>query len=172
MNNNEELKEIIVEATTEVFEQMAFVDVEEDNFEEEAGSEAAEKPNEDSGVQIMSTLGFSGRYSGTVSVAYSQKLAKILAANILGVDVEEVKIPEDVIDSVREVTNMIGGSVLTRLTEQGDPVDLTVPKVGMVDNESDFIEDESAIVIRFDAEGERVVSKMKCRTDDMTEEWQ
>ena len=171
MNNNEELKKIIVEATTEVFEQMAFVDVEEDDFEEEAGSEP-EKQNEDSCVQIMSTLGFSGRYSGTVSVAYSQKLAKILAANILGVDVEEVKIPEDVIDSVREVTNMIGGSVLTRLTEEGEPVDLTVPKVGMVDSESDFIEDESAIVIRFDAEGERVVSKMKCRTEDMTEEWQ
>jgi len=171
MSNNEELKEIIVEATTEVFEQMAFVDVEEDDFEEEAGSET-EKQNEDSCVQIMSTLGFSGRYSGTVSVAYSQKLAKILAANILGIDVEEVKIPEDVIDSVREVTNMIGGSVLTRLTEEGDPVDLTVPKVGMVDSESDFIEDESAVVIRFDAEGERVVSKMKCRTEDLTEEWE
>ena len=168
---NEKMERIIVDATKEVFAQMAFLEVlEESEFENEAPMLDDSSPGETEGrpgIQFQSTLAFTGRYEGTISVACSQKLARILAANILGLDEDEINIPEDLVDSVREVTNMISGGILTRLTLQGEPVDLSVPKVGMIDNEDDFIEDESAIVVKFDAEGERVLSKMMCSTLDM-----
>ena len=168
---NEKMERIIVDATKEVFAQMAFLEVlEEGEFENEAPMLEDHPSGETegcSGIQFQSTLAFTGRYEGTISVACSQKLARILAANILGLDEDEINVPEDLVDSVREVTNMISGGILTRLTLQGEPVDLSVPKVGMIDNEDDFIEDESAIVVKFDAEGERVLSKMMCSTLDM-----
>lgn len=168
---NEKIERIIVEATKEVFEQMAFLEVlEEGEFENEAPpleGPSSEETEKGSNVQIQSTLAFKGRFEGTISVAYSQKLARILASNMLGLDEDEINIPEDVVDSVREVTNMISGGILTRLTLEGEPVDLSVPTVGMVDNEDDFVEDESAIVVKFDAEGERVLSKMMCSSLDM-----
>ena len=161
------LKKIIEEATREVFEQMAFVEVL--NEEELAAlNESGESvTQQNSTVQVQGTLTFSGRFEGTISVAYSNHLAKTLAANILGLEMEEIRMPEDVVDSVREFTNMVSGNILTRLTESGEPVDLSIPKVGMVDSESDFMEDDSAVVVKLDAEGEPVLSKLQCSVEEL-----
>ena len=161
------LKKIIEEATREVFEQMAFVEVL--NEEELAAlNESGESViQQNSTVQVQGTLTFSGRFEGTISVAYSNHLAKTLAANILGLEMEEIRMPEDVVDSVREFTNMVSGNILTRLTESGEPVDLSIPKVGMVDSESDFMEDDSAVVVKLDAEGEPVLSKLQCSVEEL-----
>jgi len=165
---NDKLGKIIVDSAREVFEQMAFLEVSEETaFEDALGNTPADTDRRRSHVQIKGTMAFKGRFEGTISVAYSQELARILAANILGLDEDEINVPEDIVDSVREVTNMISGGVLTRLTEQGEPVDLSVPRVGIIDDESDLIDDDSVIVIEFNTEAEQVRSKLKCITLDM-----
>ncbi len=153
------LKEIVTRITTKVFEKMAFVEVVEEGAFPEKTGEGAEKK---SIVQITSTMKFSGHCSGTISVSYSHKLAKFLAANILGIEIKEISMSEDVVDSVREITNIISGSILTELAAGGDPINLSVPTIRVLMDENDFFDDESAVVVRFATEEKNVVSKMKC----------
>jgi len=110
------------QAISNVLELMFFVSVQ--VMEDENPS--SEKPLNGQPC-IGATLAFSGPLSGSYYLLIPQEMARVITANFLGLDDDEVT-GNQAQDTVKEALNMIGGHMLS-LTEEPDNFQLGIPAI-------------------------------------------
>ena len=120
-----EQKEKIAQALCDVTEKMAFMFGEE--AEQDELLEAAQE-----GLEVK--ISFSGRDKGEITMLSTPDMGVELAANVLGIDHEEIN-QEIIEDSLKEWLNVTCGHILTTLAGSEAIYDLSAPEVRTVDSE-------------------------------------
>jgi chemotaxis protein CheX len=108
------------EAAKEVFSTMVFMNIEpiaqiEENFSQEGC--------------IIGTVAFSGKLEGALTILCGQACAKAITMNLLALDSEDQISPSDIADAIGEVSNMVMGSVKSRIYEHAGELSVSVPAV-------------------------------------------
>jgi CheY-specific phosphatase CheX len=112
-----DLQQIFLESASEVLETMFFTGVVEDNAEQ------------DKVKMVSAELTFHGNPSGRFGVQVPYKTGRTIAASFMGADECDVT-EEQIGEVICELTNMICGSVLSRL-EEGARFELLHPEIDM-----------------------------------------
>ncbi len=100
-------------------------------------------------ADTFARIGFSGPSNGSVELHASRAFARNLAASILGCDASEIS-DVQAEEALRELANIVGGSVITALGGSDCRFSLGLPKLGRGSAD----ETDTACVL--DAEGERL----------------
>ncbi len=95
---------------------------------------------------LMTSLTFKGKSKGGMALIVTENLARELAANTLGVEVDDAEVDENLKDAIGECLNMLCGHVLTTLEGGVDAFDLSAPKHQIV-----FPKEISAIIRKPDS---------------------
>jgi CheY-specific phosphatase CheX len=110
-----DLQQIFYESASEVLETMFFAGVTEEDSQP-AGN-----------ALISAELTFQGNPSGRFGIQIAHSTGRVIAASFLGLDETEVS-GEQIVEVVCELTNMICGSVLSRV-EAGARFELMHPEI-------------------------------------------
>ena len=113
------LVDVLVGATTDVFETMIFRQLQPGEI---TWGHAARPKS-----QIVGTVGFAGSSTGLVAFHASMAAARDITSAMLGIEIDEEGLP----DAVGEVTNMIAGAFRTRMAAFQDAWAISVPTVTM-----------------------------------------
>jgi hypothetical protein len=90
----------------------------------EAGS-----TNDAEGPFLNVTMSFHGPFKGTLTLAVPKSFGPPLAANVLGLDLDEPLPESSAADALKELLNVTCGNLLTALAGDEPIFDLTVPEV-------------------------------------------
>ena len=112
-------KDKIIEATKEIFESMIMVDV--------TPGEALTEPVSKFKCSLSAMVGFAGFKQGNLAIHATDKVAKGLTGDFLGMEVDEIN--EDVQDAMGELANMLAGSLKPFISSDGGKVELSLPSV-------------------------------------------
>lgn len=140
MANIKKIKEMLMKAIFEVFEKVFFV------FAEPMGEAGAD-------YQIRANISFSGPMEGAMRISMSKDLAKIMAANMLGLDDGQVTDPV-MADCVKECLNMICGSFVRRV-DPDNVFQLAIPSFELIADRSGdrHAPSDASLKLVFDTEG-------------------
>jgi len=117
---DDDLERILQEATISVFTTML-------SFQIEPGKLDGTMFNGD--PHIAGAVGFTGGYNGIIYLYSSAVYARHMTCCLLGMRDEEIEGDEMVNDAMGELTNMIAGSVKSKLDNHGDHCVMTIPSV-------------------------------------------
>ena len=81
------------------------------------------------GGAIVGSVSFAGKVMGNVSLRLSSVFARILTAAMLGMESDEIEGEDQVNDVIAEMSNMIGGSLKSRLCDSGFACEISIPSV-------------------------------------------
>jgi chemotaxis protein CheX len=84
---------------------------------------------EDHEGQVVSSVGFIGKVTGAVYLYCTVSFAKILTSRMLGLTESEVDSGDMINDALGELSNMVVGSVKSRLCDRGSTCTLTLPSI-------------------------------------------
>ncbi len=79
--------------------------------------------------QVVGSVSMAGAISGTVNIYVSDMFAKVITADMLGMELDEVDSEEEIHDVVGELSNMIGGDLKSRLCDAGFDCSLSIPSI-------------------------------------------
>jgi chemotaxis protein CheX len=138
----------LLEGVKEVFETMIFMDIEE-------SSEPEEKIENDS---LLGSITFQGEIEGCLGIRCGMPCARTIAANMLGMDPgEEISQPE-ICDAIGEVSNMVLGSIKSRIQESAGELQVSIPTVVSGQNlENNLGEGASTILVKVNTGDEYVI---------------
>ena len=111
----------------------------------------------DEGVSNFAFVAFSGPINGKVIVGASEGFLRELASSLLGVEPDEVDPDAEGDDALRELANIIGGSVVTAFGGEINNFSLGLPERTDTDSVPD---DGAALQCVFDSEGEALSVKV------------
>jgi chemotaxis protein CheY-P-specific phosphatase CheC len=111
--------EELAQVFTDVLEQLAFM------FVDEPDSDGPEEPAD----LAVATMSFNGPFSGQLSLVVPRAMAPTLAANVLGLDLEDGSITQAPYDALKELLNVTCGNLLTAIAGDEPVFDLTVPEI-------------------------------------------
>lgn len=84
------------------------------------------------GEYIKAQMGFAGPLKGTLALAMPEAMCTEVAANVLGLDLDDDEAADSAQDALQELLNVVCGQVLTELAGEEPVFDLTVPEVTAV----------------------------------------
>lgn len=113
------LNEALLAGITEVFETMIFMDVRE--------SDEQDRPPK--GNTLLGSITFTGEMEGCLGICCSISVAKAIAQNILGLTEAEELSEAEITDAIGEVTNMVMGSVKSRIQDSVGSLSVSIPTV-------------------------------------------
>ena len=121
-------EEIVEETYVETLENLAFV------FSDKLSVDDAQELF-DQNEFYLSEMEFSGGLEGSLKLATEKEVGEIIAENMLGgMDAENGNL---FIDSLKEITNVICGKLVTEIAGTEPIIDLTIPQVSKIDNRRD-----------------------------------
>lgn len=107
------------DAVAEVFSTMIFMEINAGPIEEDLDGVSC----------IMGTISFTGIFNGSLSIYCSLPCAKEITMNLLAFEDEDEMEESDIPDAVGEVSNMVMGSLKTRLYDRLGEISVSVPTV-------------------------------------------
>ncbi len=117
------LDEALLDAAKEVFETMVFMSIE----------ECTDMDSHVEGESMMGSITFritfEGSLDGCMSICCATPCAKIIAANMLALEPGEDISESEVGDAIGEITNMVMGSVKSRVQDRVGNLDVSIPTV-------------------------------------------
>ena len=113
------MNSVLLASAREVFETMIFMDLDQCFDPQQQIKEDA----------LLSSITFKGDLSGCLTICCSSDCAKSMGINMLGMDPEEKISQADTYDALGEVTNMIMGSVKTRIQQNTGNINVSIPMV-------------------------------------------
>lgn len=113
------LNEALLDGAKEVFETMIFIDIE----KSDDSNHAIE------GDSLLGSITFTGNLEGCLTICCGTDCAKTIAANMLGMEPDEQVSDEDVCDAIGEVTNMVMGSLKSRIQDNIGNIEVSIPTV-------------------------------------------
>jgi chemotaxis protein CheX len=115
-----EIQPLIHQALRDVFEKMLALSIQ----------PAAASPPPDHCERVVGSVGLAGEsVTGAVYLHVSDVFARKITAAMLAVHIQEIQGGEQVHDAVSEVTNMLGGSLKSRLCDAGYRCAMSIPAV-------------------------------------------
>jgi len=149
----------VCEATANVFDTMLSLKLE---------AVEAVAPSSLTGIRDVSSVCFAGDATGIISVHVAADLARIMAANMLGMEPDEIEGHAEIEDLLGELGNIIGGNLKSALTDAGLRCALSTPSFT---TGSDFMI-ESLNLERyeryaFQCEGQTVFVEMGIKISDL-----
>ena len=113
-----DIKAQVAESVTDVFDTMF-----------SASLEPADSITSDSleGVRNVGSVSLAGDVTGMISIHVSETFAREMAAEMLGMEVEEIEGDEEVRDMLGEVGNIVGGNLKSSFTDAGLTCVLSTP---------------------------------------------
>ena len=81
------------------------------------------------GLRNMASVCFGGDATGIVNIQVSDEFSRIMAASMLGMKPEEIEGQEEIIDLLAEVSNIVGGSLKSALSDAGLDCALSTPSI-------------------------------------------
>ena len=115
-----DLREFIINAMNEVFEMMLSMSL---NVVDESSVIPL------NGDKLMGSVSFAGKASGSINIHIGGIFAKTITAKMLGMTTDEIESNEEIHDVIGETSNMVGGSLKSRLCDSGFPCALSIPSV-------------------------------------------
>ncbi|HEB51389.1 MAG TPA: chemotaxis protein CheX [Desulfobulbus sp.] len=112
-----QLDRFIIDATTEVFASMVFMEL--------VAGDVIREDRADLGTNISSMIGLAGDLKGLLSVHCPRQVALAVSGAMLGMEPEELD--DDVKDAMGEIANMVAGGLKASLLEAGSNVELAIP---------------------------------------------
>ncbi len=107
-------------ATQEVFETMLSMELGEIDTIKQLPEDAR---------QVVGSVSMAGTVSGTVNIYVGDMFAKVITADMLGMELDEVDSDEEIHDVIGELSNMIGGDLKSRLCDAGFDCSLSIPSI-------------------------------------------
>ncbi len=118
----------------------------------------------DSQECIKVQMTFSGAKCGNLELAAHAELCAQVAANVLGLDLDDVAVQTQADDALKELLNITCGNLLTTMAGQDPVFNLSLPAIAPLDEagwraflEDDdtlaFDVDENPVLLRFSMEG-------------------
>jgi CheY-specific phosphatase CheX len=80
-------------------------------------------------VTRFARIGFTGPGSGTLVLGATERFLRCLAAGLLGVEPEEVSVEDHGLDALKEMANIVGGSVVLAMSGDTGEYSLGLPEV-------------------------------------------
>jgi len=108
----------LADATVDVFDTMFALKLERIDPASAAGL---------AGMRYISSVCFAGDATGIVSLHVSQELSRLMAANMLGMEPEEIEDTSEIEDMLGELGNIVGGNLKSALTDTGLRCALSTP---------------------------------------------
>jgi len=115
----EELQQVIVKATRDVFDTMIPMPL-------SPGAPATEKV-QSFHCHVSGILGFSGDLRGMLTIHCPNEVAMAITTSFLGMETEEIN--ADVIDAIGELANMVTGGIKEAFSEKDQEIKLSIPTV-------------------------------------------
>lgn len=138
----------LLEGAKEVFETMVFMDLE----------EAPEPSLQIEGESILGSITFSNAIEGCLTIRCDMSCARVVAANMLGLDASEEIADEEVCDAIGEITNMVMGSVKSRAATETGELQVSIPTVVRGQDLANSLgEGASSVVVKANADEEHVI---------------
>lgn len=81
------------------------------------------------GKWLETTIGYDGSHSGVLRLRCTREFAIQLAANLLGLDTEDVDTEQSARDAVKEFMNVVCGQFITAAYGTEEVFDLTIPQI-------------------------------------------
>ena len=75
----------------------------------------------------MASVCFGGDATGIVNIQVGEEFSRIMAASMLGMEPEEIEGLEEIVDLLGELSNIVGGSLKSALTDAGLACALSTP---------------------------------------------
>ncbi len=110
------LKEVFVR----VLEDYAFLFS--DDFDRDA-------PPSTPGPYLHAGMCFDGPFQGRLVLAAPEPFAREVAANVLGLDLDDAQVDTSALDALKELLNITCGNLLTALAGETPVFDLTIPEI-------------------------------------------
>jgi len=118
-----DIKGRIVESVTELFDTMLDMEI-------SLADDGAE-PVEVVGNQIAGVLSFTGDVVGNFRVQVSQVFARIMAAEMLGIELDEIEGEDQIKDVILESCNIVGGNLKSGFNDGGLSCIISAPSITM-----------------------------------------
>lgn len=112
-------RESLVDAAREVFETMMFMALE----------VCEETEDVVEGEMLLSSITFRGNLEGCLGISCGMDDAKVISANMLGMEPEDEMAMEDISDALGEVANMVLGSFKKRVLDEVGELNVSIPCV-------------------------------------------
>src|ERR1700683_4160048 len=112
--------DLLVQAVTEAFETMLSITLE---TEDASAMSLAEHGF------LTGSVYFTGKTNGRVTLALSPHLSLLLAARLLGGNLDDEYPPEAINDAIGELVNIVTGNLQSRLCDAGLPSEVGLPEV-------------------------------------------
>jgi len=140
---SEEMEEMIVDAVSNTFENLAFM------FVEEVDKSELENTGDE---YFISKMAYSGDNTGSLVMATTKQMCINLATNILGLDDDEEPEKSILGDAFNEVLNVVCGQLLAEKYGEKAIFDLTIPEISSVDDKkwNEFLELDETVGIMVD----------------------
>jgi chemotaxis protein CheX len=113
------MSDVLLESVKEIFQTMIFMSVEPCD----KGNPAIE------GELLMGSITYKGDIEGCLGICCTMECAKAIAANMLCMESPDEVMEEDLVDAMGEVSNMVMGSIKTRLQDTITNIELSIPSV-------------------------------------------
>ncbi|MFC1764946.1 chemotaxis protein CheX [Planctomycetota bacterium] len=113
------IADVLLESIKEIFETMIFMSV------EPCGNDTPSIEGE----ILMGSITYKGDIEGCLGICCAMDCAKAVAANMLCMDSPDEVTEEDLADAMGEVSNMVMGSIKTRLQDTIANIELSIPSV-------------------------------------------
>ena len=109
----------VLAGAKEVFETMIFMNLE----------ESCDPEQHIEGNTILGSITFNGELNGCLAIRCNMICAKAIARNMLGMDENEEITHEDIYDALGEVTNMVMGSIKSKLQDSVGNFQVSIPTI-------------------------------------------
>lgn len=109
----------VLAGAKEVFETMIFMNLE----------ECCDSEQHIEGNTILGSITFNGELSGCLAICCNFICAKAIARNMLGMDENEEITHEEIYDAIGEVTNMVMGSIKSKLQNSVGNFQVSIPTI-------------------------------------------
>lgn len=115
-----DIKTSVSESVIDLFDTMLSMKVE----LHETGSETGLD-----GFRMIGSLSLAGDVMGTLAIQVSDAFSRLMTASMLGIEIEEIESEEEVKDVIREVCNIVGGSLKSAFNDMGLASDISTPAI-------------------------------------------
>ncbi len=117
---NFDIRTHVIDSIVETFDTMVSMKIDVSDSE----------PPDTAGVsRLVAAVNFAGHVIGLINIQVSSDLARLMMANMLDLEPEEIEDESEIKDLLAEITNIVGGNLKSALNDAGYPCVMSTPSL-------------------------------------------
>jgi flagellar motor switch protein FliN len=117
---NFDIRTHIIESIVETFDTMVSMEIEVSDSE----------PPDTTGIsRMVAAVNFAGHVIGLINIQVTSELARLMMANMLEIEPEEIDDDGELKDMLAEIANIVGGNLKSALNDAGHPCVISTPSL-------------------------------------------